>query len=266
MEKNKKGGLSKVRLKEKVVIITGSGTGIGAELVKGFAKEGAHVVVVDNKEKEAKQVADSINRDGLRAIAIHTDVSDVESVQKMVKTTMNEYNKIDVLLNNASLSVDIPLSSFYDIAEEEWDRVFAVNLKGVFLCCKEVYPIMKEQKKGKIINIHSSTVYHGGNWGKKGRLHYVASKAGVVGLTRGLARELGACGINVNSLTPGSTLTEARTKAYPQEMLDKKIKGRCIERQAEPKDLLGAAIFLASSDSDFMTGQSMVVDGGKVML
>lgn len=251
-----------MRLKDRVAIITGAARGIGATFAKGFAQEGAKVIVCDIREEAASEVVDEIRSAGNTALSVGTDVTKAAEIDAMVNKTIERFGRIDILINNASIFLEIPIRSILEIAEEEWDRVLDVNLKGVFLCSKAVFPLMKKQGKGKIINIHSSTVYHGGN----GRLHYVSSKSGVIGFTRALAREAGKMGINVNTLTPGSTITEGTTSVYSEEVLKKKVQGRCIERLAMPKDLLGAAIFLASDDSDFMTGQSIVVDGGKIML
>lgn len=255
-----------MRLKNKVAIITGAARGIGATLAKGLAHEGAKIVIADIKEKEANQIAASIRNSGGEALASFTDVCNSSSVETMVINTINEFDTIDILINNAALFADIPHRSCEDIPEEEWDSVMAVNLKGAFLCVRAVLPHMKKQKKGKIINIHSSSVYDGGVYeGSKGRTSYVSSKAGIVGFTRALAKEVGNYGINVNALTPGSTVTEITKHLYSEELLQQKAAGRCIKRLQTPEDLIGPAIFLASSDSDFITGHSIVVDGGRTM-
>lgn len=256
-----------MRLEDRVAIITGAARGIGAELARGFAKEGAKVIISDIREDEAKKVAESLNKFEEVAIAVCVDVSKMSMIEEMVKITESKFGKVDILINNASLFADVPLRTCEEIPEEEWDRVMAINLKGVFLCAKAVLPLMKRQKYGKIVNIHSSTVYDGGVYGgSRGRLSYVSSKAGIVGFTRALAREVGDYGINVNALTPGSTVTEITKGLYSEELLLKKAAGRCIKRLQTPEDLLGPAIFLSSSDSDFITGHSIVVDGGRTMI
>jgi NAD(P)-dependent dehydrogenase (short-subunit alcohol dehydrogenase family) len=176
----------------------------------------------------------------------------------MAAEAVKAFGRIDVLVNNAAIFINIERHPFHEISVEEWDRVSAVNIKGPFLCAKAVFPQMKEQRSGKIINISSSTAF----WGTPMFLHYVASKAALIGMTRSLAREVGRFGICVNAIAPG--LVEHEGQNAPKELTDFQLKVRSIKRLQTPEDLLGVLVYLASSDSDFVTGQTIVVDGGSV--
>ncbi len=176
----------------------------------------------------------------------------------MAAEAVKSFGRIDILVNNAAIFINIERRPFYQITAEEWDRISAVNIKGPFLCAKAVFPQMKEQRSGKIINISSSTAY----WGTPNFLHYVASKAALIGMTRSLAREVGEYGICVNAIAPG--LVEHEGQNAPKALTELQLKARSIKRLERPEDLLGTVVFLASSDSDFMTGQTIVVDGGSV--
>ena len=171
---------------------------------------------------------------------------------------MKAFGRIDILVNNAAIFINIQRHPFYEITSDEWDKVSAVNIKGPFLCAKAVFPQMKEQKGGKIINISSSTAY----WGTPNFLHYVASKAALIGMTRSLAREVGEFGICVNAIAPG--LVEHEGQNAPKALTELQLKERSIKRLQTPDDLMGTLVFLCSSDSDFMTGQAIVVDGGSI--
>jgi len=249
------------RLDQRVAIITGAAQGIGATYARALAAEGAKVVVTDIQNPD--QVANDIRSAGGDAIALTTDVTSSESVSHMVQATMNEYGRIDVLVNNAALFAQLSLKPFEQIPEDEWDRVMTVNVKGLFLCCRSVLPAMHQAGSGKIINISSGTVINGAAM----MLHYVTSKAAVIGFTRSLARELGQSNICVNALSPGLTSSEGveGNPAYAQGVIGAVAEQRCIPREQLPEDLVGALVFLASSDSDFMTGQNMLVDGGHYM-
>ena len=251
-----------MRLRDKVVIVTGGGVGIGRAYCQGLAKEGATVVVADIQDGEAKKVADGINKDGGKALAVAVDVTSEEKTRAMAETALMHFGRIDVLVNNAGLYSALKKKSFMEIGAEEWDRVMAVNVKGLFLCVKAVYPAMKKQGKGKIINISSGTVLGGTPL----FLHYVSSKAGVIGFTRALAREVGGDNICVNSIMPGLTISGPNQEGVmtPEQLADRR-KRRCFQRDQYPEDLVGTVIFLSSDDSDFMTGQSISVDGGMNM-
>lgn len=251
------------RLKDKVAILTGAARGIGRAYALRFAKEGSKVVIADILFDKAQEVAKEIKKIGGKAIAIKTDVSNEKSVNEMVKKTVTKFGRVDILVNNAALMHGLE-KPFHQITVDEWDKVMAINARGPFLCAKAVFPHMKKQGKGKIINVASGTFLAG----SENLVSYVASKGAAVGITRALARELGQYGINVNILAPGYTLTEIFEKER-REMYDATIKaflaGRCIKRDERPEDLTGAMVFLASDDSDFMTGQLVNVDGGKTM-
>jgi 3-oxoacyl-[acyl-carrier protein] reductase len=248
-----------MRLKDKVAIVTGGGVGIGKAYAHGLAKEGAKVVVADIQDAEAQKVAAEIKQNGGEAMAVAVDVTSQEKVQAMAAAALKAYGRIDILVNNAGLYSALKKKPFMEIDSEEWDRVMAVNVKGLFLCVKAVYPAMKRQGKGKIINISSGTMLNGSPF----FLHYVSSKAGVIGFTRALAREVGGDNICVNSIMPGLTISSANQEGVMSaEQLADRRKRRSIQRDQYPQDLVGTVIFLASDDSDFMTGQSISVDGG----
>jgi 3-oxoacyl-[acyl-carrier protein] reductase len=251
-----------MRLQNKVAIVTGGGVGIGKAYAQGLAKEGAKVVVADIQDAEAKKVAGDIKQSGGEAIAFAVDVTSEEKTQTMAQAALTAYGRIDVLVNNAGLYSALKKKNFMEIAVDEWDSVMAVNVKGLFLCVKAVYPAMKRQGRGKIINISSGTALNGSPF----FLHYVSSKAGVIGFTRALAREVGGDNICVNAIMPGLTISGSNQQGVmTAEQLADRRKRRCFQRDQVPQDLVGTVIFLASDDSDFMTGQSIGVDGGMNM-
>lgn len=248
-----------MRLEGRVAIVTGSAQGIGKAYAERLAKEGARVVVADVAYERAKETAARIRESGGEAMAIEVDVSEESSTIEMARKTVEKYGRIDILVNNAAMFVALfPKKPFTEITVEEWDRVMAVNVKGLFLCCKAVFPYMKSQGRGKIINISSSTFWHG----SPDFLQYVTSKGAVIGFTRQLAREVGDYGINVNCITPGLTASEGAERVYSPEYLDAVAQRRCFKRWERPEDLVGTVVFLASDDSDFITGQTINVDGG----
>lgn len=247
-----------MRLKNRVSIVTGAARGIGQAYCLALAREGAHVVAVDRLARTGTVA--KVQKAGGQILEINTNVADAQSTQAMADQVVQHYGRIDILVNNAAL---IPkLTPFDQVQEADWDQVMAVNVKGMWLCCKAIVPTMRQQEKGKIINISSDTVWAGTPM----LLPYVASKGAILAFTRALARELAGTGINVNCITPGLTLTEGvrqmadpETLAYIQTItVDQQI----IKRPEEPADLVGAVLFLASDDSDFITGQTINVDGG----
>jgi NAD(P)-dependent dehydrogenase (short-subunit alcohol dehydrogenase family) len=239
-----------------VAIVTGGARHIGAAYGRRLATEGAAVVIADILD--GGSIAEEIRSAGGRAIALTADVSSEQDANRMAVEAVNAFGRIDILVNNAAIFINIQRHPFYEITADEWDRVSAVNIKGPFLCSKAVFRQMKEQKSGKIINISSSTAY----WGTPNFLHYVASKAALIGMTRSLAREVGEYGICVNAIAPG--LVEHEGQNAPKALTELQLKARSIKRLQTPEDLMGTLVFLASSDSDFMTGQTIVVDGGSV--
>ena len=251
------------RLEGKIAIITGSAHGIGRSYALRFAREGASVAVVDIDEEGAASVAEEIEEVGGRAIAFRVDVADVGSVTQMVEQCVAQYGDVDVLVNNAALFATIPMSRapFDEIEVDEWDRMMAINLRGPWLASRAVFPVMKSKGRGKIINISSGTALKG----SASRIHYVTSKAGILGFTRTLAREVGPYGINVNCVAPGSTLSEESPDDETLRMRQSAAGTRALARVQTPSDLEGAVVFLASDDSDFITGQTLVVDGGSFM-
>jgi len=250
------------RLKDKVAVITGGAYGIGRAFCLGLAGEGATVVVADIAADAGEALAKEIETLGGRAVFMKTDVAEVEDTLQTAKKTVDSFGRIDVLINNAAeiFRTGISQGSFYEITPEEWDRVMAVNLKGPFLCTRAVFPYMKEQGGGRIINLASGTFFSG----PPVMSHYVASKGGVIGLTRCLAAELGKYNINVNCIAPGRTFSEDADNQAALEINEQRALFRSIKRVEYPQDLVGAAIFFASPDSDFITGQTLVVDGGDV--
>ena len=245
-----------MRLAGKVAIVTGGARHIGAVYARKLASEGATVVIADILD--GRHVVRQIESADGRAMALEIDVSKEGDVQRMVNETVRAFKRIDILVNNAAVFINIQRHPFYEITAEEWDRVSAVNIKGPFLCAKAVFPQMKAQRYGKIINISSSTVY----WGTPMFLHYVASKAALLGMTRSLARECGEFAICVNAIAPG--LVEHEGQNAPKALTELQLKARSLKRLETPEDLLGALIYLASPDSDFVTGQTLVIDGGSV--
>ncbi len=248
------------RFDGKTAIITGSGRGLGAAYAKALASEGAAIMVADIVATGT--TVEAITGAGGRAIGVSCDVTDTGQIAAMVEATLEAFGGIDILINNAARVVDFDHGSFLDIDESEWDSVMQVNTRGAFSCVKAVAPVMRAAGSGKIVNISSGTAFKGTPW----MLHYVSSKGAIVAFTRSLARELGDDGICVNAIAPGLTLSEA-IEASDQFAGNKDVSlaTRAIKREEQPDDLIGAMLFLCSSDSDFVTGQTLVVDGGSAM-
>lgn len=248
-------------LENKVIIVTGGAHGIGKAYCRGFAGAGASVVIADIDLTAAEQVAAEINdKKPEQALALRIDVSNEAATKEMAVRTLEGFGRIDVLINNAAVFSVVPMNRgrIETIDPEEWDRLMAVNLRGLFFCCRAVLPTMRKQKSGKIINIASGTVFAGA----PGRIHYVTSKAATIGFTRTLAREVGDDNINVNCLAPGNTLSEENPTEQMIKFRESSVNSRSLKRIQVPQDVVGAMQFLASPLSDFMTGQTMNVDGG----
>lgn len=248
-------------LKGRVAIITGAAGGIGAAFAAGFAREGARLVIADIIDGDGT-VAE-VSRAGGEAIFVRTDVTRQDQCDAMTAAAAERFGRIDILVNNAAMYAGIIKKPFMEITSEEWNRVMEVNTAGPFHCVKAVFPYMRD-KGGKIINVASSIVFESGT----GMPHYVASKGAVMAFTRCMARELGAHNINVNSLAPGYTQSEASKKIQqnrqdggidPEQI---QMQLRCLKRSEKPTDLVGTAIFLASDMSNFITGQLILCNGG----
>ena len=248
------------RLDGRVAIITGSAQGIGAAYAKALAAEGAKVAVTDILDTD--NTVNIIKQAGGEAIGINADVTDKAEVEALVAGTIEAFGKVDIMITNAALFGTLTQKPFMEIDEDEWDAVMRVNTRGVFTCVKAVIPEMRKNKYGKIVNIASGTVFKG----TPNMLHYVSSKGAMVAFTRALAREVGDDNICVNALAPGLTMSEAVVnKPQWEAHKDRNTATRALKREEVPEDLVGAMIYLCSSDSDFMTGQTMLVDGGSAM-
>jgi NAD(P)-dependent dehydrogenase (short-subunit alcohol dehydrogenase family) len=251
------------RLAGRTAIVTGGAKGIGRHYARALAQEGAAVVVADIVD--GTEVVEAIAAEHGRASVMGAvlDVSDEASVKSLVARAVERFGQIDVLVNNAALFAPLRQTRCTDIDVGLWDRVMAVNLRGPFLMVKHVVPHMIARGYGKIINIGSGTAYRGIPW----MLHYVTSKGGIVAFTRALSRELGEHGVRVNTLSPGLILSDSLVSENPEHVETARrsvLPIRALKRDAYPEDLLGALVFLASSDSDFITGQTLAVDGGSV--
>ena len=248
-----------MRLSGKVAVITGGATGIGFACARRFLAEGARVVLADVADPVA--AAEKLHAGGL-ALGVDTDVSEAASVRAMVAAAVGRFGGIDVLVNNAALFAALRPQRFDEIPEAEWDRVMAVNVKGLWNCARAVVPVMRAQGGGRIVNVASAIVAKGTAL----LLHYVTSKGAVVAMTRALARELGPDGITVNAVAPGLILSEG-VQANPDItgfQTAAVMQARSLKREAFPEDVEGAVVFLASDDSAFMSGQTLIVDGGSV--
>ncbi len=250
-----------MRLSGKVAIVTGGGNGIGWRYAERLAAEGARLVIAEIDEAAGREAARRINAAGGQAIAVRTDVSSEPDTLGVARAAIEAFGGIDILVNNAALFANISVKPVEELGVSEWDRVMAVNLRGTFLMARAVLPSMKACGSGKIVNISSNTVFSGG----PSMSHYVASKAGVIGLTRSLAREVGPFGICVNVITPGLTDTAAAEQTISKDRFDVVVGARSIRRRQAPDDLAGTVVFLCSADSDFITGQIINVDGGHIL-
>ena len=253
----------KARLEDRVAIVTGGGHGIGKAYATRLASEGAKIVIAEIDEKAAQAVARELTAAGREALGVNTDVSDPVSTERMAAATIERFGRIDILVNNAAIFATVPMSRspFDQITIDEWDRMMSVNLKGTWLASCAVIPQMRKQGYGKIINISSGTALKG----SPSRIHYVTSKAGILGFTKTLANEVGKDNICVNCVAPGSTLSEENPDEGVIKMRNQAASSRALKRVQSPDDLTGAIVFFASADSDFITGQTLVVDGGSCM-
>jgi NAD(P)-dependent dehydrogenase (short-subunit alcohol dehydrogenase family) len=242
-----------VSLDQQVAIVTGAAQGIGRKIAEGLAGEGARVVVTD------VQAADAV-ADSLGGLAVTADVSDPQACERMAQTAIDAYGRIDILVNNAGIWSSLVPTPFEELSVEEWRRVFDVNVLGMWLATRAVAPFMREARRGRIINLASGTPYKGVPL----FLHYVASKGAVIAMTRVLAKELGGDNVLVNAIAPGFTLSDGvlANRIQVEQLQEISAKARVLVRDQYPEDIIGAVLFFASEQSSFITGQSLVVDGG----
>jgi 3-oxoacyl-[acyl-carrier protein] reductase len=245
-------------LEGRTIIVTGAATGIGQAFAVGCGEQGANVVAADMNPSE--ETVAKVEAAGGTAIAVEVDVSDDASTRAMADAALERFGRIDGLVNNAAYFREVRLTPFEEIDPAIWDRIFAVNVKGVWLCCKAVLPAMREQGSGSIVNIASVVAVAG----QPGYLHYVATKGSVLSMTKGLAKEVGAHGVRVNVIAPGFVITGA-TQDRPVEWQQSFLKARALSREQKPDDLVGTALYLLSDLAGFVSGQTIVVDGGHIM-
>ena len=247
-----------MKLKGKVAIVTGGANGIGRAIALRFAREGAHIVVVDTDPEQANEVVKEIEALKGKAIATQTDVRDSREVNQMVEAVLREFDKIDILVNNAGGTARDRSTLFHECPEDVWDFVIDTNLKGTFLCTKAVLKYMMPQRSGRILSTSSTEGVRGST--AKGGVEYSAVKAGIIGFTKSLAKQVGQYGITVNCYSPGAILTRA-WKAFP-ERCEAMQKRNYLGRLGEPNDVANMACFLASDEASWITGQNFIVDGG----
>jgi len=246
-----------MRLKDKVTIVTGAARGLGKAFSIAMSKEGAKIMATDLIP--LGDVVTEIQALGGEVKAVQADVTVEAETQKLAEETFKAFGRIDILVNCAAIYYGLVRKPFFEIDPKEWDKLMGVNVKGTWLCVRAVFPYMKQKGKGKIINLSSETFFTGSH----GFAHYVSSKGAIVGLTRALAVELGPHNININALAPGFTDTEASRTIADVAKYD--VSRTPIKRLEQPNDLIGALIFFASDESDFITGQTLLVDGGRAM-
>lgn len=251
-------------LQDKVAIITGASRGLGKAFALRFVEEGAKLLLTTTNMERAEETAKELKAKGGEVVFIEADISVERDTKKIADSVIKEYGKVDILVNNAAIWFGIRMKPWNVWTEEEWDRIFSVNVKGTWMVCKAVAPLMIEAGKGKIINIASNVARVGG---APFFMPYACGKGAIYTMTHALAHALGRSNINVNAVAPGFTATEASLDMTGGGgNFDAAASGQSIQRREEPEDLVGATLFLASPDSDFISGQVLYVDGGTVML
>jgi len=246
-------------LRGRVAVVTGGGRGLGRSFVRHFAEQGAIPVIAQRNSEAAVALQKELEAQGHRALAVRTDISDPASVAVMVERTLAEFGRIDVLVNNAAMLQDITIGPFWELPVDEWRRAIDVNVTGTFLCSRAVVPAMQKGQWGRIINLSSTNLISG----KPHYLHYSASKSAMIGMTRAMARELGRWNITVNTLLPGTTKTDVDRTSAHDEYFERAVREQAIQRLAEASDHARVLLFLCSDDAGFVTGQSLVCDGGR---
>ncbi len=249
--------MCELSLEGRVALITGGARGIGREIALLFAKEGADIALCDVNLEQAEQTAKEIRDSGRECIAFKTDVTDLKQVQDMVDKILDKFKKLDILINNAGITKD---NLILRMSEEDWDKVISVNLKGCFICTKAASRVMLKQRFGKIINLASII----GIMGNAGQANYSASKAGIIGLTKSIAKELAPRGVSVNAIAPGFIKTEM-TDRLPEDIQKRMLSAIPLARFGTPKDVANLALFLSSESSSYITGQAIQIDGGMLM-
>jgi 3-oxoacyl-[acyl-carrier protein] reductase len=247
-----------MRLAGKVALVTGGGRGIGREIALTLAGEGADIVIWDVNPQDAQNTCKEIESSGRKTLADQVDVTNFDSVEAGINKILDKYNKIDILVNNAGITKD---NLLLRMSQQEWDAVINVNLKGTFNCTKAVFRPMSKQRSGRIINIASII----GIIGNYGQANYAASKAGIIALTKSTAREIASRSVTVNAIAPGFIQTEMTAK-LPEDVKAKMMEAIPMAKLGSPKDVANACLFLASNEADYITGQTIVVDGGMVMV
>lgn len=261
------GGLERMkttslRVDGKVAVVTGAGQGIGHAYACGLAEAGASVVLADVDEANGAAAADKIRANGFEAMFVRTDVADEGSVRRLAVQLDERFGKVDILVNNAAVEGAPQVTPLADLDVAAYDHVMAVNVKGMWLMVRELLGLLRRADAGAVVNQGSIGAF----MATGGYLPYNTSKNAIIGLTKTLARELGSDGIRVNSIAPGSIATESVKRAIPQELINEIVSGQCIAAHQQPEDLVGPLLFLVSDASRFITGQTLVVDGGVVML
>jgi 3-oxoacyl-[acyl-carrier protein] reductase len=248
-----------MRLRGKIAVVTGGAQGIGRAIALGLAREGANIVVADLQADKAKAVVEEARAAGIESLAVETDVSREDSVKNLAEQTLNRFDRVDILVNDAGI---FPQARVAKMAEEDWDRVIDINLGGNFLCCRAFVPSMRARKSGRVISIASGIAHTGA----VGGAHYAASKAGIIGFIKALAREVGPDGITANAICPSIIDTALPRGHRSAEEMKERLLRNPLWHVMQPEDLVGAVLFLASNAAAYITGQAVNVNCGTVMI